>query len=178
MESLTIPMAALSSIGLWSFIGLMVILLIAFLRARTAVSGFKYLWIIIIVGILGMLTYVFIKSWHSTVNIIADDIVFNVPLYSKAFPLADIQLSKIAVIDLSTSSGVELDYRQNGLGLPGYQLGYYRLKSPYNEISMALISVTEPSKVIVVPTTENLLLMFSVDNPEEVVEQLKGFIKL
>ncbi|MCL1077026.1 hypothetical protein D5R81_03995 [Parashewanella spongiae] len=175
MESLTIPMTTLSTIGLWSFVGLIAILLIAFLRARTAVSGFKYLWVIIIVGILGMLTYVFIKSWHSTVNIIADDLVFNVPFYHKTLPLTDVQFSKISTIDLSTSKAIKLDYRQNGIGLPGYQLGYYRLQRPYHEISMALVSVTEPSKVIVVPTTENLLLIFSVDNPEDVVEQLNGF---
>jgi hypothetical protein len=59
--------------------------------------------------------------------------------------------------------------RTNGIGLPGYQVGWFRLKNG----ETALLYVTDESTVTYLPTTEHDVLLLSVENAEAFLQALR-----
>ena len=173
MHSFSIPLSELHTTGLWWFVALLALLLIVLSKGRNALGWFKYLWLTILVVIFAGLCYVFIHSWQAKLIVNEQQLTLDIPIYSKSFPLTQLEPQNAQAVNLSTNPDFEIQFRQNGIGLPGYQLGYFQLETPYMGSTKALLSVTDSRKVIVLPTKENLLLIFSVDKPEQALEQLK-----
>ena len=173
MDSFNIPLSELHTTGLWWFIAILALLLIVLSKGRNALGWFKYLWLTILAIIFGGLCYIFIHSWQAKLIINESEITFDVPIYSKSIPVTLLDIANAQVVDLTQNKDFEIHFRQNGIGLPGYQLGYFQLEEPYQGTTKALLSVTDSTKVIVLPTKENLLLIFSVDDPQKALKQLR-----
>lgn len=174
MDGFITPLLSMRTTGIIGFLLLFALLAFVFSKVR-ATSGFSHwIGIIVVLPVTGLFLYVFIKSWHSDVQVSKSQLVFNVPLYSKAFPIDHMSLSQIQQLDLTKSNDIRLSHRNNGIGLPGFQLGYYKLKQQYQGIDNALIFVTDSKKVIAVPTKHNVLLLFSVDDPDKVLAELRN----
>ncbi|MBM7070963.1 hypothetical protein SOPP22_02355 [Shewanella sp. OPT22] len=173
MDAFRIPLSDLHTTGLWWFIAILALLLIVLSKGRNALGWFKYLWLTLLAMIFGSLCYVFIHSFKADIEISESNLEFDVPLYSKSIPLRVLDIGNAQIVDLTQSKDFQIKFRQNGIGLPGYQLGYFQLDQPYHGATKALLSVTAPTKVIVLPTKENLLLIFSVDHPQQALSKLK-----
>ena len=173
MHSFNIPLSELHATGLWWFIALLALLLIVLARGRNALGWFKYLWLTILAVIFGGLCYVFIHSWQAKVVVNESQLTLDIPIYSKSIPLRLLDIQHAQAVNLSKDPDFKIQFRQNGIGLPGYQLGYFQLETPYLNTTKALLSVTDSSKVIVLPTKENLILIFSVDDPLHALKQLQ-----
>ena len=58
--------------------------------------------------------------------------------------------------------------RTNGIGLPGYSAGWFKLANG----EKALLFVTDRGKVVYMPTTDGYSVLLSTVNPEEFLESL------
>ena len=75
-------------------------------------------------------------------------------------------------VDLQRSSEYVPRWRTNGTGLPGYQAGWFKLANG----EKALVFVTDPRRVVRVPTTEGFTVLLSVENPEDFLASLRATV--
>jgi hypothetical protein len=75
-------------------------------------------------------------------------------------------------VDLRGVSEYRLRIRTNGVGLPGYRAGWFRLRSG----EKALVFVTDLEQLVYVPTREGYSVLLSVVAPEEFLEALTSSV--
>ncbi|WP_107666411.1 PH domain-containing protein [Cyanothece sp. BG0011] len=90
-------------------------------------------------------------------------------LYGRTIPLNSLVIDEAKVIKLDQESPYQPRWRTNGIGLPGYQSGWFKLKNG----EKALLFVTEKNEVVYLPTVEGYSLLMSVKQPTELLESLK-----
>lgn len=90
-------------------------------------------------------------------------------LYGRRIPGDKLVLGQAKSLDLNTDKTYRLRWRTNGIGLPGYKSGWFRLKN--GEKSLAF--VTDSSRVVYIPTTEGYSVLLSVERPQEFLNRLR-----
>ena len=92
----------------------------------------------------------------------ADGLAIRRTLYGRTIPWPSLAVAQARVVDLRETSELRPTLRTNGVGLPGYRAGWFRLR----ERGRALLFVTDPSRVVALPTREGYTLLLSVRRPE------------
>lgn len=92
-------------------------------------------------------------------------------LYGRTVPWAKLDVAAARPVDLRSERQLQPVLRTNGVGLPGYSAGWFRLRSG----EKALLFVTDRSRVVVVPTQDDYTLLLSVADPERFVASLRRF---
>ena len=92
-------------------------------------------------------------------------------LYGKSIAISSLDLQNTQVLDLTQDNNKPLRpiIRTNGIGLPFYQAGWFRLRNR----GKALLFTTNMKNVIHIPTSEGYALMLSVDDTEKFLASLK-----
>ena len=90
-------------------------------------------------------------------------------IYGRTIPLADLAADEAKVVDLAQERDLQLRVRTNGVGLPGYQAGWFRLRNGRK----ALAFVTDRQSAVQVPTRAGYVLLLSVTEPDEFVRALR-----
>ena len=90
-------------------------------------------------------------------------------IYGRTIPLADLAADEAKAVDLARERDLQLRIRTNGVGLPGYQAGWFRLRNG----GKALAFVTDRHRVVQIPTRTGYILLLSVTKPEEFVRALR-----
>jgi hypothetical protein len=100
----------------------------------------------------------------------ADGLTIRHPLFGRTIPATDIRAEAAHVVDFATSPGLRPKWRTMGIGLPGYQIGWFRL----NDGEKALLFVKGSSPVVHVPTTAGYALLISSDRPQELLASIRA----
>ena len=74
------------------------------------------------------------------------------------------------VVNLIHESEFKPSIRTNGIGLPGYQEGWFNL----NNGRQGLLFVTDRSQVVYIPTKQGYALLLSPKQPEEFLDMIKN----
>jgi hypothetical protein len=91
-------------------------------------------------------------------------------LYRRFVPREALLADEARLVDLRSESGLAPRVRTFGTGMPGYAAGWFRL----NNGKKALVYITEPSSVVVIPTNEDYSVMLSVTEPERLLARLRA----
>lgn len=91
-------------------------------------------------------------------------------LYGRRVPAAELRGGAARVVDLDGDAPLRPVIRTMGTALPGYRAGWFRLANG----EKALLYVTDPRRVVYVPTRAGYALLLSVDRPTEFVERLRA----
>lgn len=111
----------------------------------------------------------FAYSSRNTTFVLTDDgLAIRGTMYGRTLPWSSLRVEEAHAVDLRESTELRPTLRTNGLGLPGYQAGWFRLRR-----GKGLLFVTDPSRVVAVPTTEGYVLVASVGDPEAFLEALR-----
>jgi hypothetical protein len=97
-----------------------------------------------------------------------DSISIKNTLYGRTIKKSSVFAKGFTITDLNTQSTYRPGLRTNGVGLPGYMAGWFRLKNKQK----GLLFVTDRSKVVCIPTQKYMLLI-SVENPVEFLQAIK-----
>jgi Bacterial PH domain len=131
----------------------------------------------ILLGIAGaLLAATLLFAWfawsasHLSVEVTRDALQLRVPLYGRTIPLSHLDLAHALVTDIDPASRVQPTLRTNGIGLPGYRVGWFKLANG----AKALLAVTSERRVLYVPTTEGYALLLSLKRPERALAQLRA----
>jgi hypothetical protein len=89
--------------------------------------------------------------------------------YSRSIPRPAIRSEGVRAVDLEREPALRPRWRTNGVAIPGYQSGWFKLRNG----ERALLFVRDKRRVVYVPTSEGYSLLVSVDEPERVAAQLR-----
>jgi hypothetical protein len=132
--------------------------------ATLIMGGLTVLLLVLALGI-GWIT---VSLSSPSVTLSEDNLGVRLPMYGREISLSKLKVDEARVVDLRTEEDLKPRIRTNGIGLPGYQVGWFRLVNG----EKALIGVTARDRVLYVPTTEGYSLMFSLAQAEELIEKL------
>ena len=90
-------------------------------------------------------------------------------VYSRRIAFRDLDLSNAEVIDLSRHAELRPTMRTNGIGLPGYSAGWFRLQNGQK----ALLYVTASDRVVHLTTNGGYTMLLSVSDPDAFLESLR-----
>jgi len=127
--------------------------------------------ILIIAALLFLLLTIGFSTRKGLVEVSAQGLKIQVPFYGRILPLSSLILEEARPADLKTEKDLRLAWRTNGIGLPGYSAGWFKLKNG----EKALAAVTDPRKVAFIPTREGYAVLVSIEEPVLLVEALKRY---
>ena len=135
-------------------------------------SDLAGIWRLIGVGSVGVVCVIFLWFTIGAVSsklIVSDDVlVISIPMYGKTLALADVDIEGISVITADERNHFRPAVRTNGLGLPGYGVGWFRLRNG----SRALVAVGSRGPSIHIPTSLGFSILATIENPDSFVELL------
>lgn len=93
-------------------------------------------------------------------------------LYGRSLSWAEIAGEEVVAIDLAHHDGRAWSprWRTNGLGVPGLQLGWFRLRNG----TKGLLFVTDYRRVVRVPTHAGYDILLSAQQPEEMAARIRA----
>ena len=122
------------------------------------------------VGVAGVFAYFLWGAFHSTVTIEKGLIRLQVPIYSVTIPLDSIDAEGARLVDLAKNREFKPGIRTNGLGVPGYRLGHFRLANGLR----ARLALSTKSSIAYVPFDRRTALLLSVEEGEKFIAALKS----
>jgi Bacterial PH domain len=140
-----------------------------------APASAKTLWILgilalVMVGILFLLGFSAYASQKVQFELSATELQIKGDFYGKRIPITYLSIDQAQKLDLTQRSPYQLKWRTNGVGLPGYYSGWFKLKNG----EKALVWITDSKNVIYVPTTQGYSLLMSPREPDEFLASLRS----
>ena len=139
-----------------------------------APASAKPLWVLaaigaLLVSLLLAFGYFAYASRATRFELSASGLAIRRTAYGRKLPWSSLDVERARVVDLRSTPELQPTRRTNGIGLPGYQAGWFRLR----ERGRGLLFVTDPSRVVEVPTREGYTLLLSVREPEAFVDAIR-----
>jgi hypothetical protein len=88
--------------------------------------------------------------------------------YGRTIPMANLQLQGARVVDLEQEPRIQPWLKLNGIGLPAYHSGWYRLR----DRETALVFLSRSSRAVYLPTTRGHAVLIGADRPDEFLAAL------
>ena len=129
--------------------------------------------IILVLAVAGFLLWGAHAAKHATFEIADQNLRIRGGLYGRTIPLADLDLEKADVLDISCKDGPHLSSRRNGISLPGLRAGWFRLAWPGKGKERVLVFATSKKRVAYIPTGKDYALLLSAQEPEGLIAALK-----
>jgi hypothetical protein len=123
---------------------------------------------VVLLGTVMAAGFLWVTLGSRTVTVERDRIKVEGALYSDELSRDAIDRAGVRVVDLDHAPELALSYRSNGLGLPGLKEGWFKMENG----KRAFLMLTDTSRVVVVPSSKEWLLL-SVPDGERLVEKLK-----
>lgn len=109
------------------------------------------------------------SSQHVRFELDAAGLAIRGDMYGRTIPWSGLELGKARTLNLSEQTDFRLKWRTNGKGLPGYKSGWFKLANG----EKALAFITDPTRVVYVPTTDGYAVMMSVLDPAAFLNALR-----
>jgi len=123
----------------------------------------------VLLVILGLFAFIGFTSRNVKYELSDQGLNIKAGIYGRFIPKEDITGEGVQIINLENSSELKPRVRTNGIGLPGYAAGWFKL----NNGEKALLFVTDKSSVVYIPTTQDYSVLLSVSNAEGFYESIK-----
>jgi hypothetical protein len=134
-----------------------------------ASSSYVFIWIIgavigiILIGVLVMFCMLSYQAKNARFTVNEQGLRISPGLYGRFIPREKIDAAGVKVINMDIDSEYKPKWRTNGAGLPGYSAGWFKLENK----EKALCFLTERTRVVYIPTTDNYSVLLSVQEVEE-----------
>ena len=137
-------------------------------------SGSKPLWFFFIIFILLLAVILLIaiagySSQKANFQISDQGLKIQGDIYGRFIPQSKLLVDSAREINLNQETDYRPQWKVFGTGLPGYQAGWFNLKNG----NRALVYLTDYQQAVLVPTTDNYVLLFSLQQPKLFLASLK-----
>ncbi len=124
---------------------------------------------IIVLGLLVLFICIGFSAWNTKFIVTPQGLRIAGTLYGRFIPKDQILTGLARSVNLSVETDYRPSWRTNGIGMPGYGAGWFKLKNG----EKALMFLTDKSNVVCIPTTRGYSLVVSVSDPRKFVDSLK-----
>ncbi len=170
--SISFAIAPLSSQASYSFIGLilglLVVLVITYVKCKTNMSRYASLGVLL--PIIGAFSYLFIVFNSAKVTVNEEALVLDIPFYGFELPLETVDIEQSRKVDIEHDSQLTITRRVNGIGLPSFQYGWFALASH----SKAFVVQTDKNALVYIPTSKGYPLLLSLEHPQDFIRYLQA----
>ena len=129
---------------------------------------FVGLILIITFGGVGLAMYKSVQGARSaTFELSSEGLKLKGDFYGRTIPMNELVPAEAKVVDIS-SGPYKPVLRRGGTAMPGYRAGWFNLRNGHK----ALLYVTDPNRVVLVPTTAGYDVLLSVAETPEFVNRL------
>jgi Bacterial PH domain len=104
------------------------------------------------------------------VEVSSDALAIRGTVYGRSVPRSRLRADEARIIDLAEEQDLSPRIRTNGVSLPNYRVGWFRLRD--NE--RALCFLTRTDSVLYLPTTEGYALLISTSTPTQLLNALQN----
>lgn len=124
---------------------------------------------IVLILLIGFLAFIGYSSRHVSFEVSDQGLQIRGGVYGRLIPREQIAVERVKVVDLNIDSEYKPKLRTNGIGLPGYAEGWFKLQN--NE--KALLFMTDRSSVVYIPTIKDYSVLLSVKEAAEFAELIR-----
>jgi hypothetical protein len=126
--------------------------------------------VVLILAVLGVIGYSLVTgARNSTFELSSEGLRLRGDFYGRTIPANQLRLGEVARIDINDGP-YHPTVRTMGTAVPGYRAGWFRLRNGHK----GLLYVTDPSNVVLVPTTAGYDVLLSVRDPDRFMAHLKA----
>lgn len=125
--------------------------------ATTKVAWFLVPFAALMLGFVGFFGYIAWSTQHVQFQVTPTGLRITGDMYGRTIPFDQLDVTGAAVVDLTHDREHALRWRTNGVGLPGYQSGWFRMANG----GKALAFLTDHHRVVLVPTRKGYTLLMS-----------------
>jgi hypothetical protein len=124
---------------------------------------------ILLLVLLALFAYFAYASLFARFEVTSEGLRIASALYGRSIPAASLIAEHARVVNLDQDSELRPRLRTNGIGMPGYSSGWFRLKRG----DSALVFLTDRTRVVYLPTHEGYALLLSVQHPNEFIRAVR-----
>jgi hypothetical protein len=136
----------------------------------SAVVGFAGFVLVLVIGVSSVALYKSLQGAHSsTFELSSEGLRLRGDFYGRMIPARELVPAEAKVVDISEGPYRPV-MRTGGTAMPGYRAGWFRLRNGHK----ALLYVTDPNRVVLVPTTAGYDVLLSVAETPEFLNRLHG----
>lgn len=167
-ETFRIPPARTPALVILGAIDLMLLaIVVRFALNLSEADAEGWVGLVVTLSVSVLFGWFFVQQAVSTVHISPTHLVLKVPLYGRRIALGDIQLADVRIMTEDESETWGLTWRTNGIGLPGYQVGWFRTRRQGK-----VLAARTGKEVVLIPTTKNYTVMVSVQDASAFVQRM------
>jgi hypothetical protein len=115
-----------------------------------------------------LFAYIAYSSRNVRFEVSTDGLRIAGDMYGRTIPAGALDIARAQVLDLRHDRDHRPRWRTNGVGLPGYASGWFKLRNG----EKSLVFLTDFSQAVYVPTTEGYSLLLSPEHPERFKDAL------
>jgi len=126
----------------------------------------------LLLTLLLLFAYVGTASQRTRFELSSEGLSIRGSLYGRTLPWAALRVNDARVVDLTQDRELRPTLRTNGVGLPGYQAGWFSLGSS----GRGLLFLSDRTRALAVPTTEGYTLLISPRDPDALLAALRTHV--
>ena len=115
------------------------------------------------------LMYIAFSSRNAKFEVSPEGIRIRGDIYGRMIRMEKLLTDEAKAVRLNEDSEYRLRWKSNGSGLPGYKAGWFKLRNR----EKALVFITDPKRVVYIPTRDGYSIMLSVADPGVFIEALR-----
>jgi len=137
-------------------------------------AGAGSVWFLVAIGLVllagaAFLGFLAFSCRNASVEVSSAGLNIRAALYGRDIPLPSLILDAARPVDLKADPGLKISWRTNGIGLPGYGAGWFKLTNGQK----ALAFVSDSHRVAYIPTSEGYVVLLSVEDPQALITSLR-----
>lgn len=126
--------------------------------------------VVLMLALIVLFAYFAYSSRHVRFEVGGEGLKIVGDVYGRTIPASDLIADQARALDLTLDRDHALVLRTNGVGLPGYRSGWFRLRNG----EKALVFVTDARRVAYVPTRAGYSVLVSVAEPDLFIQALRA----
>ncbi len=124
---------------------------------------------LLLLCLLVLFAYILYSTRHVSFEVSAEGLRIRGDMYGRTIPASELAVAQTRVVDLKRDAEYKPVARTNGVGLPGYRSGWFRLANG----DKALLFVTNAERVVYVPVRTGYAVMMSPEDPDALLRALE-----
>ena len=120
--------------------------------------------------VLAFFAYIVYSAKKISVNLSPQALQIKGAIYGRTINRENLLVENAKTVNMKTERDYKVSWRTNGIGLPGYSVGWFKLKNK----DKALLFVTDRTRVVYIPTNQGYAVLLSVRQPDEFLQTLQS----
>jgi len=151
---------------------MLLLIVLRFVFTLSSSPAEAWVGVMVTLGVSMLFSWFLLQQARSLVHVTETHLHVKVPIYGRRVALQDIDLAAVRIMSEDEAETWRLTWRTNGIGLPGYQVGWFSSRK-----GGKILAARTGGDVVLVPTSKRYTIMLSLQDPGAFVEHMHGLVR-